>query len=178
MKQYIIILLVSMLSACASNKIDQQTRYYQLPESAFRAPAQRASELALQIVLAEPLANEHLLYQSDDHHLNFAQRNLWAAPLTDALAANLTNKLNQLSHHHAYLPQRHARADAPIIKVYLDRFQGTYRGETHISGYAQWANGTRIPFSVHTPQYGDGYDAMLLSLNQGLGEVARIIIQP
>ena len=62
-----------------------------------------------------------------------------------------------------------------ILKVYFDRFQGTYRGETQISGYAESANGARRPFVIATPQRGDGYTAMLDSLNAGLSEVAQII---
>ena len=174
MKKYLWLAALGMLSACASST-DNGTHYHQLPASAFHAPTQRNHEVAIQIVLAEPLKNENLLYQTDDYHLNFAQKNLWAAPLSDALAANLANKLNAFSGSHTYVPQPLADSKASILKVYFDRFQGTYRGETQISGYAQSANGARRPFVIATPQRGDGYTAMLDSLNAGLSEVAQII---
>ena len=160
MKKYLWLAALGMLSACASSA-DNNTHYHQLPDSAFHAPTQRNNEVAIQIVLAEPLKNENLLYQTDDYHLNFAQKNLWAAPLSDALAANLANKLNAFSGSHTYVPQPLADSKASILKVYFDRFQGTYRGETQISGYAQSANGARRPFVIATPQRGDGYTAML-----------------
>lgn len=179
MSKYLIIFIACILAACTSHSADGTNgiRYYQLPDSAFRAPVQRKSEIALQIVLAEQLANENLLYQTDDYHINFANKNLWSTPLSDALAANLANKLNKRSTRYAYLPQSHVDDRAPILKVYIDRFQGTYRRETQISGYAQLADGIRIPFAIHTPQYGDGYDAMVQSLDVGLNEVAKVIGQ-
>lgn len=171
-KLFIYTLLVIGLSACAS---PDTTRYYQLPDSAFRAPMSRGNEVALRVELATHLAGENLLYQTDAYHLNFAQKNLWAAPLDDALAANLANKLNTLSGSRAYVPHKLANSKTPVLKVYFDRFQGTYRGETEVSGYAQLGDGGRVPFAVNTPQQGDGYEAMVASLNMGLAEVAKLV---
>lgn len=165
---------VFFLTACASV---EATRYYQLPDSAFRAPATRRAEVAVKLVLASHLSGEPLLYQTDAYHLNFAQKNLWATPLNEALVANLSNKLNQFSGSHAYVPQHLAAKNAPVLNIYVDRFQGTYRGETEVSGYAQWEGGARVPFQVQTPQQGDGYAAMVASLNEGLAEVARVIVR-
>lgn len=169
---FIYTLLAICLSACAAK---DSTRYYQLPESAFRAPMSRGNEVALRVELATHLAGENLLYQTDAYHLNFAQKNLWAAPLDDALAANLANKLNTLSGSRAYVPHKLANGKTPVFKVYFDRFQGTYRGETEVSGYAQLGDGGRVPFAVNTPQQGDGYEAMVASLNMGLAEVAKLV---
>lgn len=167
-------LLISWLCACASS---EKTQYYQLPDSAFRAPhAAITNERAVKLVLASHLSGEPLLYQTDEFHLNFAQKNLWAMPLTDALEASFSNKLNQLSSRYAHIPQRFAHKNHTVLTIYLDRFQGTYKGETEISGYAQWGDGKRIPFQVHTPQHGDGYAAMVDSLDKGLNTVARLII--
>lgn len=73
MKKYLWLAALGILSACASSA-DNNTHYHQLPDSAFHAPTQRNNEVAIQIVLAEPLKNENLLYQTDDYHLNFAQK--------------------------------------------------------------------------------------------------------
>ena len=159
-----------LLTACSS---PSPTQYYQLPDSAFRLPAQSnpARNIGVNIVLAAPINGDSLLYQSDEHTLTFAQNNLWASPLDQALARALANKLNA-SGSLKYQP---ADAGNPQLTVYIDRFQGSYRGETEISGYARWQNGTQTPFHVITPQQGDGYAAMLNSLDNGLATVARQI---
>ncbi|WP_304335393.1 membrane integrity-associated transporter subunit PqiC [Conchiformibius steedae] len=158
----------ALLSACAAAP---QTEYYQLPDSAFHAPRQTLT--VLNVVLAEPLNSSGLLYQTDPHRVNIAQKNLWAEPLQQALSSALANKLNRLGG--AFQPQHLAAGKTATLTVYLDRFQGTFHGHTEISGYAQRSNGSIQSFQVQTPQQGDGYGAMLDSLNQGLDEVARQI---
>ena len=61
------------------------------------------------------------------------------------------------------------------LKVYIEAFQGSYQGQTTISGYAQWPDGRSKPFNAITPQQGDGYTAMLESLENGLSQVADTI---
>ena len=78
----------------------------------------------------------------------------------------MANKLNA-SGSLKYQP---ADSGSAQLTVYIDRFQGSYRGETEISGYARWQNGTQTPFHVTTPQQGDGYAAMLNSLDKRLGK--------
>lgn len=169
--------LVWTLVACGSTV--EPIRYYQLPDSAFRLPENAASqrEIAVQIVLAAHLNGNGLLYQTDDVHVNFAQRNLWASPLSDALAANLANKLNAATAHTAFVPHKLARKPSGSLKIYLDRFQGTHNGVTEISGYAQWDNGQSRAFVIQTAQQGDGYAAMVQSLNKGLQSVAAELVR-
>lgn len=171
------VLLATILSACGSTS--QPLRHYQLPDSAFRLPENAAlhQEIAVQIVLAEPLNGNSLLYQTDDVHVNLAQKNLWASPLADALAANLANKLNAATAHSAFVPQKLAKNPQRSLKIYLDRFQGTHRGVTEISGYGQWSDGTSRHFHIHTPQIGDGYAPMVESLNKGLHSVAVELVR-
>ena len=64
-------------------------------------------------------------------------------------------------------------AKSPAITLFIDRFQGSYLGQTEIRGYARLPNGSIRAFHAVTPQKGDGYAAMLESLNQGLDDVAR-----
>lgn len=170
-----IAVLVAALSACSSTS--EPMRHYQLPDSAFRLPENAAlqREIAVKIVLAEPLNGNGLLYQTDDVHVNVAQKNLWATPLSDALAANLANKLNENMAHSAFVPHKLAKNAKGSLKIYLDRFQGTHRGVTEISGYAQWDDGSSRAFHVQTPQIGDGYAPMLESLNTGLQSVAKTL---
>lgn len=162
--------LALLLAACGSTAVG--TKYYQLPDSAFRLPEKHSAPIGVKIQLSEPLKSGSLLYQTDAHTLNFAQNNLWAAPLEEALTAAFSNKLNRAGSL-KYLP---ANAQQPIgLTIYLDRFQGRYSGDTEISGYAHWSNGQQHAFHVITPQQGDGYAAMTESLAQGLDEAARQI---
>ena len=170
MKKLSLIAAALLLAACSS---PSPTQYYQLPDSAFRLPAQSnpARSIGVNIVLAAPINGDSLRYQSDEHTLTFAQKNLWASPLDQALARALANKLNA-SGSLKYQP---ADSGSAQLTVYIDRFQGSYRGETEISGYARWQNGTQTPFHIITPQQGDGYAAMLNSLDKGLASVAQQI---
>lgn len=171
MKKIIFLFATSiMLVACSSTP---STQYYQLPDSAFRLPEQNRAIQGVRLVLAEPLQSNSLLYQTDEYTLNFAQHNLWASPLKEALNNALCNKLNQFGQT-TYAPANHT--GTTHLTIYIDRFQGNYRGETEISGYAQWQNGQSKPFHVITEQHGDGYAAMLNSLNQGLNKVAQKIV--
>ena len=164
------LVIALLLAACSSPAL---TQYYQLPDSAFRLPAATnpAQSVGVKIVLAAPINGDSLLYQSDEHTLTLAQQNLWASPLDQALARALANKLNAAGS----LKYQPATTSSAQLTVYIDRFQGSYRGETEISGYARWQNGTQTPFHVTTPQQGDGYAAMLNSLDNGLATVARQI---
>ena len=82
--------LAFALTACSS----VNTAYFTLPNSQFELPEGQGNEVALQVILAEPLANGGLVYQTDPLHLNFAKQNLWAAPLDQSIAANLANGLS------------------------------------------------------------------------------------
>jgi hypothetical protein len=170
MKKWFSLLLLGLLSACSSSTTP--TQHYLLPDSAFRLPENRNHIIGVKIILSDPLKGENLLYQTNAHTLNFAQKNLWAAPLDEMLAASLSNKLNATRSNTKYIPAK--LSGSTDLTIYLDRFQGSYTGETEISGYAQWKN-THIPFHINTVQKGNGYPAMIDSLNIGLDTVAQKI---
>ena len=159
------------LTACGTA---QSTQYFVLPDSQYIRPAAQGNEIAVKVNLAEPLANGGLVYQTDAYHVNFAKNHLWAAPLDGALAANLSNKLNRLNPRHTFVPASRSQS-SQTLKVYIEAFQGSYQGQTTISGYAQWPDGRSKPFNAITPQQGDGYTAMLESLENGLSQVADTI---
>ena len=148
------------LAACGTA---QSTQYFVLPDSQYIRPAAHGNEIAVKVNLAEPLANGGLVYQTDAYHVNLAKNHLWAAPLDGALAANLSNKLNRLNPHRTFVPASRSQS-SQTLKVYIEAFQGSYQGQTTISGYAQWPDGRSKPFNAVTPQQGDGYTAMLESL--------------
>ncbi|MGB4883289.1 MAG: ABC-type transport auxiliary lipoprotein family protein [Neisseria sp.] len=165
-------LLALALSACSS---PTPVQYYPLPDSAFVLPPKRTQEAALLIILAEPIKTQSLLYQTNPSQLSFAKKHLWVEGHEDALSASLSNKLNRLNRRIRYQPVRRSDNPKNLLKVYIETFQGNYQGYTQITGYAQWANGKSRSFAVQTPQQGDGYPAMVQSLDEGLESVAAEI---
>ena len=170
MKKMLLILYAVVLCACSSTL---STHYYQLPESAFRLPERRGATTGVRVVLSDALRGDGLLYQVDEVRVHVAQQHRWLAPLDEELARAFSFKLNQLGER-VYVPQIQQSGENMVI--YIHRFQGTYLGETEIVGYAQSNNGTLCGFEVRTPQHGDGYAAMLASLNAGLDTVAQKIV--
>lgn len=160
--------LAFALAACSS----VNTAYFTLPDSQFELPAGQGNEVALQVILAEPLATGGLVYQTDPLHLNFAKQNLWAAPLDQSIAANLANKLNRQSKRYRFIPAGRSQAST-TLKIYIENFNGTYQGHTLIQGYSQWPDGSGRNFRIETPQQVDGYPAMVQSLDQGLTQAAE-----
>ena len=147
-----------LLAACASTPA---TQYFSLPDSAFVPPAgQSSGQTAVQIILAEPLGQGGLVYQTDAHRLNFAR-----------LA--FSNRLNR--HGSARFVPYGRGNGLPVLKIYIEQFQGSFQGHTIVSGYAQWPNGRTTPFNIQTPQQGDGYPAMVESLSQGLNRAADTV---
>lgn len=159
------------LAACGST---QSTQYFVLPDSQYIRPDRQGSETAVKVHLAAPIAEGGLVYQTDAYHVNLAKNHLWAAPLDGALAANLSNKLNRLDPRQTYIPSSRSQSSR-VLKVYIEAFQGSYLGETAVSGYALLPDGSSKSFNITTPQQGDGYTAMLQSLETGLEEAAKTI---
>lgn len=159
-----------LLAACST---PQSTRYFVLPDSQYTQPRQ-GSEMAVKVYLAEPLNQGGLVYQTDAHHLNFAKNHLWASPLDSALANSFSNKLNRLNRQYTFIPSGRSQS-SQVLKVYIEAFNGSYQGQTVVSGYALWPNGQSKPFHVETPQQGDGYAAMVDSLETGLNRAAELM---
>lgn len=153
-----------LLGACSTTAA---THYYILPDSQFELPHGDAKETAVQVILAEPLSNGGLVYQTDSLNLNFARNNLWAVPLDQALAASFANKLNRQNPKARYVPAQRSTSGR-MLKIYIEAFNGSYRGITQIKGYAIWPDGKGRNFNIETPQQGDGYPAMIKSLDEGI----------
>ncbi len=166
------LLLAGLLSACAATP---PTQYFTLPDSAYLPPAGLANRpTAVQVVLAAPLDQGGLVYQTEPLQLNFARRNLWAAPLDQSLAAAFSNRLNR--HSSRFMPYGH-QPEGQVLTIHISQFQGSYQGHTTVSGYAQWPDGRTRPFQIHTPQQGDGYPAMVESLSIGLDQAVAEILR-
>lgn len=159
-----------LLTACANSPT---THYFTLPQSHFVLPTRAGEEIAVRVILAEPLKQNGLLYQTDALHLNFARHHVWAAPLDKLLAARFANELNQHSRYR-FVPA-HSSQSSQALTIYLEAFQGSYQGKTLVQGYGRWANGKGRNFQVETPQHGDGYAAMVEALSQGISQAAQHI---
>ncbi|QEY26615.1 PqiC family protein [Neisseria zalophi] len=169
------LLLVGALAALSACSTTAPTQYFTLPDSQYQHPGNGRSEIAVKVFLAEPLNNGGLVYQTDTYHVNFARNHLWAGSLDDALASGLSNKLNRLNSRYTFIPASRS-SSMQVMKVYIEAFQGSFAGKTLVSGYALWPDGQSRPFHVETVQNGDGYTAMVESLNQGLDKAADAML--
>lgn len=172
MRRYTIAATLLALSACAS----PVPQYFTLPDSHYTHPGRNNNEIAVRVFLAEPLNNGGLVYQTDAYHVNFARNHLWAGALDNALASGFSNKLNRLSPRYTFVPAARS-GSTQTLKIYMEAFQGSYQGKTLVSGYALWPNGESRPFHVETEQQGDGYTAMVESLNRGLERASEAVVR-
>ncbi|STZ76768.1 Lipoprotein [Bergeriella denitrificans] len=154
----------------------QSPQYFVLPDSQYIRPAERGAEIAVKAYLSDALDTGGLVYQTDAYRLNFARNHLWANPLDDALANNLSNRLNSLNRRYTFVPAARSQSTQQL-KIYVEAFNGSYSGQTVVSGYAQWPNGASRPFRVETVQQGDGYAAMVESLAEGLKQAATEMLE-
>lgn len=170
--RFLMMLPLLLLAACSSSPA---TRYFLLPDAVYQAPSQNNSPVqSLRVVLAEPLAQSGLLYQSSPVEAIFARQNLWAVPLEHSLAAAFSNHLNRQIGSR-YVPHSQ-NANAPIaLTIHIQSFQGSYLGHTTVAGYARHRDGRIQPFHIETPQQGDGYPAMVESLGEGVRRAAQRI---
>lgn len=160
-----------LLAACAT----PQTHYFTLPDSTFQMPehTRGKTETALRVVPAEPLNRGRLAYRSDAFRLDYARNHLWAQPLDQAAAARFANEFNRMDAGRYFVPAHQSKA-AQSATIYLEAFQGSYLGSTLVEGYIRSDSGSRR-FRAETPQHGDGYEAMLESLSQGISAAAAQI---
>lgn len=165
-------LCAAALAACST---PQTTQYFTLPDSQYSLPAQNGSEIAVRVMLSEPLDNSGLVYQTDAYHVNFARNHLWAGSLNQSLAAVFSNKLNRQNPRYRFIPANRSGNGTPTLKIYMEAFQGSYQGQTIVRGYAVWPDGKGRNFDIETPQQGDGYTAMVESLGEGLNAAAAAI---
>ena len=77
------------LAACST---PQATQYFTLPDSQYSLPPQRGSEIAVRVILSEPLNNGGLVYQTDAYRINFARK------ISIDLHFNRSNELIHVGH--------------------------------------------------------------------------------
>ncbi|SAY51161.1 PqiC family protein [Neisseria weaveri] len=172
MYRYAFITSLLLLAACSHTP----PQYFVLPDSQYQRPNRVAEEMSVHVILAEPLNHSGLVYQTDAYKINFARQHLWASPLEQMLSAKLSNLLNRNHSRYIFVPKTHSNSNK-ILKIHIESFQGSYLGNTVIKGYAYWPDGRSVPFDISTPQQGDGYNAMVSALDNGLEQAAIMLAQ-
>lgn len=172
MNKSIFILFTTLaFTACAT---PQTTAYFTLPDSRFVMPEHRIHETTLRVELAEPFNQGGLVYQAEANRLHHARHHLWAQPLENALSARFANELNRHQGQVVYVPLHQSQAQETAI-IYIEAFNGNYQGYAHVQGYIRFSNARVRNFNVQVPQQGDGYEAMLEALSQGISQAIQQI---
>ncbi len=178
MMKWIPVALALLLSACSSSS---QKTYYQLP--ALGTPAQvEATSATRQLWLehvgvADYLAQNGIVYQTNDVQYVIAQNNLWASPLDQqlqqALVANLSSALPGW-----VVSSQPMSSGQDVLNVSVTGFHGRHDGTAVIRG--EWVlsqNGRLVkkPFSLMLKQDADGYDSLVRTLAAGWQQEAQAI---
>ena len=162
---------VLLLTACGG----AAGQYYHLPDSGFELVQDARVPVLLKVVMPDSLNGESLVYQTSATQVHFTRQHQWSEEPAPAVAKSLANALNSQGGRYRYTVTSEGRG--PTLTVHIERFQGQYNGHTRVSGYSQWSDGTPgRNFDIETPQQGDGYDAMVQSLAEGLRRAAAVVV--
>ncbi|CAB1214496.1 membrane integrity-associated transporter subunit PqiC [Serratia liquefaciens] len=178
MMKWIPVALALVLSACSSTP---QKTYYQLP--ALGAPKQvsggeTSRQLWLEhVTVADYLAQNGVVYQTNDVQYVIAQNNLWASPLDQQLQQTLVTNLSSALPGWVVSSQPMS-SDQDVLNVTISGFHGRFDGKAIIRG--EWVLShqgklTKQPFSLELKQGEDGYDALVRTLAQGWQQEAQSI---
>lgn len=178
MMKWIPVALALLLSACSGTP---QKIYYQLP--ALGVPAQVSTGAASRqlwlehLTVADYLAQNGMVYQTNDVQYVIGQNNLWASPLDQQLQQTLVTHLS------GGLPgwlvsTQPMNSDQDVLNVTVSGFHGRYDGKAIIRG--EWVLShqgklTKWPFNLELKQGEDGYDALVRTLAQGWQQQAQAI---
>ncbi|EFE94250.1 membrane integrity-associated transporter subunit PqiC [Serratia odorifera] len=178
MMKWIPVALALLLGACSSTP---QKTYYQLP--ALAAPAQVSATTASRqlwlehVSVADYLAQNGVVYQTNDVQYVIGQNNLWASPLDQQLQQSLvTNLSNALPGW--LVSSQPMNSDQDVLNVTITGFHGRYDGKAIIRGEWVLKHQDRVvkrPFNLELTQQEDGYDALVRALATGWQQEAQAI---
>jgi uncharacterized lipoprotein YmbA len=177
MKKWVMILSI-LLAACSS--APPTKHYYQLPATVNVAETRAVRYRTLQVApiqVADFLAADGIVYQSNDVRYVTAQNNLWASPLTEQLQLSLVQGLRDA------LPdwQVGSADQGTVLSVTVTGFHGRYDGKALVQGV--WSiNGKQTRyFHLLVPQDSSGYDALVRTLGKAwqlqVKEIAKSIME-
>lgn len=180
MMKLIPLALALLLSACSGTP---QKIYYQLPTLGVTAPVSAGAaprQLWLEhVTVADYLAQNGVVYQTNDVRYVIGQNNLWASPLDQqlqqALVTNLSDELPGW-----VVSSQPMNSDQDVLNVTVNGFHGRYDGMVIVRG--EWAlshQGKLIKrtFNLQLKQGEDGYDALVRALAQGWLQQAQAIAE-
>ncbi|KEY59049.1 membrane integrity-associated transporter subunit PqiC [Serratia sp. DD3] len=181
MMKWITFALVLLLSGCSSTP---SKTYYQLPALGTPVPVSNtlpSRQLWIEHVnVADFLAQNGVVYQTNDVQLVMGQNNLWASPLDQQLQQTLLSNLGGALPGWVVSSQP-MNSEQAVLNVTINGFHGRYDGRAIVRG--EWVlsyQGKLIkqPFNLELKQSEDGYDALVRTLAQGwLQEAQEIATQ-
>lgn len=185
MMKWIPVVLALFLTACSSS--DHKT-YYQLPildstpavtSGSSMMPTGKPRQLWIEHVsVADYLAGNGLVFQTNDVQYVLTQNNLWASPLDQQLQQSLVTYLGQALPGRVVSAQPANSAEQDVLNVNVTGFHGRYDGSALISGsWVLTRNGQTIQrsFNLILKQNEDGYDALVRTLAAGWQQEANQI---
>jgi len=181
MKKWLIVIATLMLAACSSSSNGGKV-YYQLPVSeqpANQVVSQTGGHLLWidQVMLADYLAANGVVYQTSDVQYVIATNNLWASPLDQQLRNTLISNLSQAMPGWIVASQP-LGSEQSTLTVNITGFHGRYDGKVIVSGEWLLKQNNEIinrPFRIELNQQTDGYDAMVKTLAQAWQQEAQSI---
>lgn len=173
--KWIPVVVALLLSACSSS--DNKT-YYQLPilnsgtaTTSTSIPQGEQRQLWVEHVsVADYLAGNGLVFQTNDVQYVLTQNNLWASPLDQQLQQSLVTYLGRDLPGRVVSAQPASSAEQDVLNVNVTGFHGRYDGTALISGsWTLTRNGqtTQRNFNLVLKQNEDGYDALVRALAAG-----------
>jgi uncharacterized lipoprotein YmbA len=172
MKTWLVLLCALLLAGCTRS--DPKKEYYQLPTLTSTA-GQRVSVANIhaqrpiwveKVTVADFLAGDGLVYQTNDVQFVIAHNNLWAGPLDQQLQQTLISYLGyQLPGR--VISSQQVTAEQDTLNVHISAFQGRFDGSVIVSGDWMFSHDGQVvkhDFSVQLPQHQDGYPALVRGL--------------
>lgn len=178
MNKWMSVALVLLLTACSGT---DKKAYYQLPAAAkTTVVSSQGAPRGLwleHVAVADYLAGNGVVYQTNDVQYVIASNNLWASPLDQQLQQTMIANLN------AMLPGWLVSAqvlgnEQDTLNITVTGFHGRYDGKAVVSGFwvlSHQGQLLRTPFNLELAQSQDGYDALVRTLADGWQQEAQNI---
>ncbi len=161
MKKLIVGCVLTALLGCSSTP---DTEYYTIPVN--EAVSAQVDAKSVRVVLADQLDYNGIVYRTSETKTIVAKQHVWQSELQSMLEASLSQVITQTGENQ--------------LKVTFEQFNGSYTGESEISGTWQLLGENGEPlrtenFDLKQPLSDDGYqplvDALNVSLNQLLSQI-------
>jgi uncharacterized lipoprotein YmbA len=180
MKKWLIVLVI-FIAGCSSQT--QQGSLFLLPTKVAPLTAsQDAPTLILTSNLAEYLDQAGLVYRTSETEVVLAKHNRWAHKISAQITHHMM--MNLRAKQTAYWPEKPNSAlkskEQVQLQLNFTKFNGSFTGEAELSGEWRLINPQGILikseyFELKTPLKKEGYEELVLSLSDGLDQLATLI---